>query len=171
MHRFTIRVYGILVNEKKQVLVSDEFIRGNYYTKFPGGGLEFGEGTRECLKREFKEEMDLEVEVGEHLYTTDYFQISAFNSEHQIISIYYMVKALEAIKAPLRKKTFDFDERQMAVYNATGETETFRFIDWNDFSADIVTLPIDKIAAQLVKEKLTATCPDTSGEPRKSTQI
>src|SRR5688572_7277330 len=162
MHRFTIRVYGILVNEKKQVLISDEFIRGNYYTKFPGGGLEFGEGTRECLKREFKEEMDLEVEVGEHLYTTDYFQISAFNSEHQIISIYYMVKALEAIKAPLRKKTFDFDERQMAVYNATGETETFRFIDWNDFSADIVTLPIDKIAAQLVKEKLTATCPDTS---------
>ena len=154
MHRFTIRVYGILVNEKKQVLVSDEFIRGNYYTKFPGGGLEFGEGTRDCLKREFKEEMDLEVEVGEHLYTTDYFQISAFNSEHQIISIYYMVKALEAIKAPLREKTFDFDERQMALYHATGETETFRLVEWDDFSVETVTLPIDKIATQMVKEKL-----------------
>ena len=154
MHRFTIRVYGILVNENKQVLVSDEFIRGNYYTKFPGGGLEFGEGTRDCLKREFREEMELEVEVGEHLYTTDYFQMSAFNSEHQIISIYYMVKALEAIKAPLREKTFDFDEKQMAVYHETGETETFRFIDWNDFSAESVTLPIDKIAAQIVKVKL-----------------
>ena len=153
MHRFTIRVYGILVNENKQVLVSDEFIRGNYYTKFPGGGLEFGEGTRDCLKREFKEEMDLEVEVGEHLYTTDYFQMSAFNSEHQIISIYYIAKALEPIKAPLRDKTFDFDEKQMAVYHATGETETFRFIDWDDFSADSVTLPIDKIAARMVKEK------------------
>ena len=151
MHRFTLRVYGILVNENKQVLVSDEYIRGNYYTKFPGGGLEFGEGTRDCLKREFKEEMDLDVEVGEHLYTTDYFQMSAFNSEHQIISIYYMVKALEAIKAPLREKTFDFDERQMEVYNATGETETFRFVEWDDFSADSVTLPIDKIAARLVK--------------------
>jgi hypothetical protein len=39
---FNIRVYGILINEQKQVLVADEFIRGNYYTKFPGGGLEFG---------------------------------------------------------------------------------------------------------------------------------
>ena len=59
---FTIRVYGILINEEKQVLVSDEFIRGNYYTKFPGGGLELGEGTRDCLKREFKEEMNLDVQ-------------------------------------------------------------------------------------------------------------
>ncbi len=153
MHRFTIRVYGILLNENKQVLVSDEFIRGNYYTKFPGGGLEFGEGTRDCLKREFKEEMDLTVEVGDHLYTTDYFQMSAFNPEHQIISIYYMVKALEEIKAPLREKLFDFDERQMAVYNATGETETFRFVDWHSFSDESVTLPIDKIAARMVKKK------------------
>ena len=154
MHQFTLRVYGILINANKQVLVSDEYIRGNYYTKFPGGGLEFGEGTRDCLKREFREEMDLDVEVGEHLYTTDYFQMSAFNPAHQIISIYYMVKALEEIKAPLREKNFDFDEKQMAVYHETGETETFRFIDWNDFSAESVTLPIDKIAAQIVKVKL-----------------
>src|SRR5215203_25897 len=66
MNLFNIRVYGILINEKKQVLVSDEFIRGSYYTKFPGGGLEFGEGTRDCLQREFMEEMNLKVEVGEH---------------------------------------------------------------------------------------------------------
>ena len=58
---FNIRVYGILINEKNQVLVADEYIRGGYYTKFPGGGLEFGEGTRDCLKREFKEEMNLKV--------------------------------------------------------------------------------------------------------------
>jgi len=153
MRLFTIRVYGILINDNKQVLVSDEYIRGNYYTKFPGGGLELGEGTRDCLKREFKEEMDLEVEIGEHLYTTDFYQVSAFNPEHQIISIYYMVKALEEIKAPLRDKIFDFDERQLAVYNDTGETETFRFIDWNIFSPERVTLPIDKVVAQLVKEK------------------
>lgn len=152
MSTFTIRVYGILVNEKKQVLVSDEFIRGNYYTKFPGGGLEFGEGTRDCLKRELKEEMDLEVEVGDHLYTTDYFQLSAFRPGQQIISIYYRLKALEAIKAPLRDKLFDFDEKQLVVYNQTGETETFRLIEWDDFSVESVTLPIDKIVARLIKE-------------------
>jgi len=150
---FNIRVYGVLVNEQKQVLVSDEYIRGNYYTKFPGGGLELGEGTRDCLKREFKEEMNLEVEIGEHLYTTDFYQESAFNPAHQIISIYYLVNALEEITVPLRAKEFDFDEQQMEVYNKTRMTETFRFIDWDNFSAENVTLPIDKIVAFMLKAK------------------
>src|ERR1700733_10521242 len=118
---FTIRVYGILMNEKKQVLLSDEFIRGKYYTKFPGGGLELGEGTRDCLKREFKEEMNLEVLVEDHIYTTDYFQMSAFNPADQIISIYYFAKALEPITVPLRNKEFDFDEQQMKIYKEKNE--------------------------------------------------
>lgn len=149
---FNIRVYGILINDKKQVLVSDEFIRGNYYTKFPGGGLELGEGTRDCLKREFKEEMNLDVEIGDHIYTTDYYQISAFNPAHQIISIYYYAKALEEIKAPLRNKEFDFDEDQLNIYKEKNEIETFRFIYWDLFSANSVTLPIDKIVADLIKK-------------------
>lgn len=153
MHYFNLRVYGILINEKKQVLVSDELIRGSYITKFPGGGLEFGEGTRDCLQREFMEEMYLQVTVGEHIYTTDFFQLSAFNPGHQIISIYYFANPLEEIKVPLRNKPFDFDEAQLKVYKATKETETFRFIDWNDFSAESMTLPIDKIVAAMIKEK------------------
>jgi 8-oxo-dGTP pyrophosphatase MutT (NUDIX family) len=148
---FNLRVYGILLGENKQVLVSDEFIRGGYYTKFPGGGLEFGEGTRDCLKREFMEEMNLNVQVGDHIYTTDYFQMSAFNAEHQIISIYYFVQALEPITAPLRQKPFEFDEQQLAIYKERGETETFRFINWDEFSETSVTLPIDKIVANMLK--------------------
>ena len=151
---FNIRVYGILINEKQQVLVSDEFIRGAYITKFPGGGLEFGEGTRECLQREFMEEMNLKVKVTDHIYTTDFYQQSAFNAAHQIISIYYFAKALEPITAPLRNKPFDFDEQQLKMYAETGETETFRFIDWNDFSEEAVTLPIDKYVVNLLKSKL-----------------
>jgi len=147
----TVRVYGILINEQRQVLVSDEHIRGNFYTKFPGGGLETGEGTRDCLAREFMEEMKLRVEVGDHIYTTDYFQESAFRPGDQIIAIYYFAKALEPITVPLRDKPFDFDMQQDAVYERTGETETFRFVNWEDFSADAVTLPIDKIVADMVK--------------------
>lgn len=150
---FNLRVYGILLGGNREVLVSDEFIRGNYYTKFPGGGLEFGEGTRDCLKREFKEEMDLEVEVGDHLYTTDFFQMSAFNPEHQIISIYYFVRPLEPIRAPLRTKPFDFDEREMKIYAEKKETETFRFIDRAAFSEESVTLPIDKVVARLLTSR------------------
>ncbi len=149
---FNIRVYGILINEARQVLVSDEYIRGSYITKFPGGGLEPGEGTRDCLKREFQEEMNLKVEVGEHIYTTDYYQVSAFNPEHQIISIYYFAKALENITMPLRTKAFDFDEEQMKVYQEKKEIESFRFLDWQDFSERSVTLPIDKIVAESIKK-------------------
>ena len=148
---FNLRVYGILVNEQQQVLVADEYIRGKFYTKFPGGGLEFGEGTRDCLKREFMEEMNLRVEIMDHIYTTDYFQMSAFNPSHQIISIYYFTKALELIKAPLRTKLFDFDERELKMYQDTGETETFRFINWDDFSEEAVTLPIDKLVCRMLK--------------------
>lgn len=152
---FNLRVYGVLINEKQQVLVSDELIRGMYITKLPGGGLEFGEGTRDCLRREFKEEMDLEVEITGHLYTTDFYQQSAFNPAHQIISIYYYARALEPIRVPLRDKPFDFDEQQLKVYEEKKETETFRFVDWNDFSEETLTLPIDKIVAGLVKQQFT----------------
>ncbi|MBK7562179.1 MAG: NUDIX domain-containing protein [Chitinophagaceae bacterium] len=153
MQYFNLRVYGILINDQKQVLVSDELIRGSYITKFPGGGLEFGEGTRDCLQREFMEEMGLKVTVNDHIYTTDYFQVSAFNPAHQIVSIYYWVTALEKIHTPLKIKPFDFDEQQLKVYEQTSETETFRFIDWDNFSASSVTLPIDRLVADLVKEK------------------
>jgi len=153
MFRFNIRVYGILINEQKQVLVSDELIRGNYYSKFPGGGLEYGEGTRDCLKREFHEEMNLKVEVAEHLYTTDHFQQSAFHPGHQIISIYYKVNALENISVRLSENAFDFDDAQMSIYKEKNETESFRFINWEDLSEESVTLPIDKIVVGIIKEK------------------
>jgi 8-oxo-dGTP diphosphatase len=152
MH-ISVRVYGILINEAKQVLVSDEYIRGNYFTKFPGGGLEVGEGTRDCLKREFKEEMNLDVVIGDHIYTTDFYQQSAFNPEHQIIAIYYYVKALEPIKVPIRSKPFDFDEAQLKIYDEVKQIETVRFIDWNIFSEETVSLPIDKIVAGKIKSK------------------
>ncbi|MFN6375473.1 MAG: NUDIX domain-containing protein [Chitinophagia bacterium] len=148
---FNLRIYGILITDDNQVLVSDEYIRGGYYTKFPGGGLEFGEGTRECLAREFMEEMNLPVRVGEHLYTTDFFQMSAFNPDHQIVSIYYRVYPLEEIKVPLRDRPFDFDEQQLAVYQEKRETETFRLVPMEEFHAGSVTLPIDKVVSEIVK--------------------
>ncbi len=148
---FNIRVYGILINEKRQVLVSDELIRGNYYSKFCGGGLEKGEGTIDCLIREFKEEMNLAIEVTGHLYTTDFYQQSAFNPQHQIISIYYYVRPLEKITVRLNDQPFQFDHDQMKLYEEKGETESFRFVNWEDFSDECVTLPIDKIVARMIK--------------------
>lgn len=152
MGMFNVRVYGILINEKKQVLVVDEFIRGEYYTKFPGGGLEIGEGTRDCLKREFREEMDLEVEIGEHFYTTDFYQVSAFNPSHQIISIYYLVNPTEDLDVPLQNE-IEFDQNKS--HENKEEIEGFRFVEWHKFSEDSVTLPIDKVAVKLIKERFS----------------
>lgn len=159
MKQFNIRVYGILINDQKQVLVSDELIRGQYYTKFPGGGLEIGEGTRDCLKREFMEEMDLTVEVLDHLYTTDFYQQSAFNPDHQIISIYYLVKPLEEITARISNTVFDFNHEQLESYKLNNEVETFRFIDWIDLKEESVTLPIDKVVVRLLKSSTHSPLP------------
>lgn len=150
MNRFNIRVYGILKDKNNRVLVSDELIRGEYFTKFPGGGLEFGEGTRDCLKREFKEETNLDVTIGEHIYTTDYFQMSAFNKDHQIISIYYWVHVDESVALETKTKLFDFLPHQIA--DTKGEYEVFRWIEWNELTAETVSLPIDKIVVNLIKQ-------------------
>jgi len=151
---FNIRVYGLLLNENQEILVSDELIKGKYYTKFCGGGLELGEGTHECVIREFREEMDLSIEVVEHLYTTDFYQQSMFNPAHQMMSIYYVVRALEPIKIKLKDTAFDFDDDQLKKHAEIGQTESFRFVPKDFFSPDLLSLPIDKIAAKVFKEKL-----------------
>lgn len=148
-----VRVYGILINEFNQILVSDELIKGSYFTKFCGGGLEEGEGTRDCLKREFMEEMGIEIEVKDHFYTTDFFQPNFFRKTDQILSIYYLVKALDKIEVKENKIAFDFNEAQQEKYKLTGQTETFRFIGLDKYSEEDMSLPIDKIVANMVKEK------------------
>jgi 8-oxo-dGTP diphosphatase len=151
MALFNVRVYGVLLDEEKRLLVSDEFIRGQYITKLPGGGLEIGEGTRDCLQREFKEETGLDVKVGEHLYTTDFFQISAFNQKDQIISIYYHVHSISPLILDVKEKPFDFAPHQIA--NPQGESEVFRWINWADIQPDSMTLPIDRVVMELIRQR------------------
>ena len=151
MALFNVRVYGVLLDEEKRLLVSDEFIRGQYITKLPGGGLEIGDGTRDCLQREFKEETGLDVKVGDHLYTTDFFQISAFNLTDQIISIYYHVHPISALILDVKEKPFDFAPHQIA--DPKGESEVFRWINWVDIHPDSMTLPIDRVVMELIRQR------------------
>jgi ADP-ribose pyrophosphatase YjhB (NUDIX family) len=147
-------VYGILLNEDQELLVSDEFIRGNYITKLPGGGLEIGEGTRDGLVREFMEEAGIEVHVGDHFYTTDFFQISAFNHKDQIISIYYLVHTADTKIIQTKEKAFDFLPQEVADPNGTAEH--LRWIPLNTVSEDAMTLPIDKVAIKMLIELFAA---------------
>jgi len=130
--RFNIRVYGIWIHEGK-LLVNEELIKDLVIHKFPGGGLEWGEGTVDCLKREYKEELGLDIEVGEHFYTTDYFQPSAYD-DSQIMSIYYYVTGI----APEQP------------YNHMPNERTY-WVDIETVSADTFTLPIDKRVGAMLK--------------------
>lgn len=95
--KFNIRVYGLLLDENK-ILVSTENIDGFQMLKFPGGGLEFGEGIKDCLIREFKEELDLDILIYEQIYITDHFIQSAFRKDEQVIAIYFWIDTYQDIK-------------------------------------------------------------------------
>jgi 8-oxo-dGTP pyrophosphatase MutT (NUDIX family) len=153
MPLFNVRVYGLLMDTQNRLLVSDEFIRGNYFTKLPGGGLEFGEGTRECLVREYMEETGLEVTIGDHIYTTDFFQISAFNNKDQIISIYYHVHCKNTNGIKTSEKVFDFTPDQTA--DNQREAESFRWVNFEDINEQTMSLPIDKVAIQIFKNSFS----------------
>ncbi len=152
MALFNVRVYGILMNENRSLLVSDEFIRGQYITKLPGGGLEIGEGTRDCLQREFLEETGLSVTVGEHIYTTDFYQLSAFNQRDQIISIYYQVHHDGPVQLEVKQQQFDFAPHQIA--DPLGESEVFRWIPQEMIHPDCMTLPIDKVVMEIIRQQV-----------------
>jgi 8-oxo-dGTP diphosphatase len=143
---FNVRVYAIVINDKNELLVSDEYHYGKYITKFPGGGLNFGEGTIDCLKREMLEETGSKAEVVSHFYTTDFFQRSAFNEFHQIISIYYNVRLLEPLKIGTKVNPFDFDE-------IVEDAQAFRWIPIEQLEENTFTLPIDKRVSMMLREK------------------
>ena len=148
MSHITVRVYGVLIDPGYGLLVSDEYIRGDYFTKLPGGGLEFGEGTRDCLVREFKEETGLDVTVGDHIYTTDFYQPSAFRAGDQILSIYYRVNPISLEPLKTRSKAFDFSPEEVADKN--GQAEHTRWISLDDLSEATMSLPIDKIVVNKI---------------------
>ena len=142
MSYFNVRVYGLLISENNEVLFSDEREYGMDFTKFPGGGVELGEGLIEALKREFMEECNVEVEVLAHFYTTDFYEKSSFN-DSQVISVYYLVKEVKPLALKFKSAVFDFDE---------GLCQSFRWVKIDDITADDVTFKTDKTVVALLKK-------------------
>jgi ADP-ribose pyrophosphatase YjhB (NUDIX family) len=128
---FNIRVYGIWI-EDGRLLVNEELIRGRRVIKLPGGGLELGEGAIEGLKREWMEELGLEIEVLSHYYTTDFFQQSAFD-DSQVISIYYLVRA----------------QAGSAIRNVMPGERTY-WMPLGEVREGTFTLPIDRLVGRML---------------------
>ena len=142
----TIRVYGLIL-ENGSILLTDEFRMGMKMTKFPGGGLDEGEGIIDCLKREIREELNSEITDYQHFYTTDFYQKSLFHPGNlQVINIYYLIK----IEKPYNFKTSDvrFDFEQLIE-----GAQTFRWVKSNELTEEDVDLPIDKHLIKLLRNK------------------
>ena len=142
MGLFNVRVYGILLDSDQRILISDEYEHQTYFTKFPGGGLEFGEGTIEGLKREFIEECQLPIEVIRHFYTTDFFIKSAFN-DTQVISIYYLIRALEPYKFRISEVPYDF-------FGEGDTRQAFRLVPLSQLKSAQMTFNVDQHVVQLL---------------------
>ena len=114
-------------------------------TKFPGGGLEFGESTIDCLKRECIEEFGQEFIVIKHLYTTDFFITSAFNHKQQLISIYYQIEPKNSVQFKVSSFLFDFEKVEGA--------QSFRWINIEEIEENTFTFQIDKEIGKRLKKK------------------
>jgi ADP-ribose pyrophosphatase YjhB (NUDIX family) len=145
MKQYTIRVYAIIEHEGK-ILLSDECIGDKYFTKFPGGGHEWGESFPETISRELREEADIEVEEVEHFYTTDFFVKSAFDADKQVVSIYYRTKVEDPSSIPSAEKEFDFDHNLQ-------KAEKFRWVSLKDLTEESVTFPIDKKVIEILSKQ------------------
>jgi len=137
-NRFTIRVYGLLFHQGK-VLLSRENIIGEVHTKFPGGGLEYGEGLKDCVERELKEEASIEVTATELFYLTEDFVKSSFHQKKQVISIYYR---LQASKDELGKISTG-DPSNSSLLENNGD-QVLYWCATSELHRQSIELPIDK---------------------------
>ncbi|MGD2180150.1 A/G-specific adenine glycosylase [Lusitaniella coriacea] len=65
---------AVIRNAQGQILIDrrlEEGLLGGLW-EFPGGKIEPGETVPACIKREIKEELGIEIEVGEHLISLDH---------------------------------------------------------------------------------------------------
>ena len=134
---FNVRVYALIIN-RDSILISRELIKGKEVLKFPGGGLEYGEGLIDGLQRESMEEMNQTLKNINHFYTTDFFQKCQFNKENQLISIYYSAELSSNLSNKLKKPIKD--------------QPVFIWRKINEFMEDELELPIDKHVFKLFKK-------------------
>tara|TARA_B100001059_G_scaffold60093_3_gene55625 strand:- start:20997 stop:21449 length:453 start_codon:yes stop_codon:yes gene_type:complete len=137
----TSRVYGFLINNSKQVLVSAERFNGIPLIKFPGGGVEWGEGLQEALIREFKEELKISIGVKENIYFNDFPVESVIDKRYQVQAFFYHVEPLE----PMRFSTV------LSLKPPEKNTENFIWVDLKNLNEELFTYEIEKEAVKALR--------------------
>lgn len=91
--RFNYRVAGVLIHENRLFVMTDE--RSPYYY-LPGGRVSMNEESTMAIKREIKEELDVEVEATQLLWIVENFFVEQQSQEqfHEI-GMYYLLQLTE----------------------------------------------------------------------------
>jgi len=96
-----IRIAAIIIKDKKLLL-----LKGIGYQELwtPGGKVEPGETDEDCLRREIKEEIG--VELFEMKFFKQYDRMSFYNPEKRLKQIVYLVKIKGEIKPDAEIESF-----------------------------------------------------------------
>jgi 8-oxo-dGTP diphosphatase len=141
---FNIRVYALIVNDNR-LLVSEEQHGSVFLRKFPGGGLQFGEGILQALHRELKEELNAEVENASLFSVTEDFVVSFLNNKQQVIGVHYLVE--------LKQDYSDEYLKNNHLELENGHIH-FKWMLLDNLTADDFTSPVDKVAFQKLQQYL-----------------
>ena len=154
VRRFNVRVYFFLLDRPlidgqpdpdSQVLLSDEFLSGKNCTKWPGGGLEFGEGPRECALREAEEELGQPIALGPLVHATGNFVRSSWRGEEQVLCQYYLATLISPVEFRVATE----------LHAYPGENaESFRWKPLSKVDKQDLTFEVDQDAIQALKDKL-----------------
>ena len=135
--RFNIRVYALIIHQDA-ILILKEPYAGEILYKFPGGGLEFGESLIDGLKRELKEELNLDLTEANHFYTQEEFLVSKFRANEQLLTIYYKAK-VDNIE--------DLTKFDQAI-------QELIWVPLKELSTNHVNLPIDQVVVKKLMSEL-----------------
>lgn len=135
------RVYGFIIHDG-EILISEEYHYNTFMRKFPGGGMEEGEEPQNCLKRELKEELGLNLEVEERVFSTPQPVVSVFNNTLLVQCIYFKVKVIPEMTQLYREEY---------LLPSTNGEERFKWVKLKAFEKDELTFKTDREAFEFLK--------------------
>lgn len=147
MARFNLRVYALITNEFNEILISDEYRFGQFFSKFPGGGVEANEGIKAALFRELKEEIQLDINSATLFYFNEFHQASAFDDSN-LVAFYYRVSIKkEELLVGAEQYEIPFFEEQ----------EKQRWVALQVLEVSDLTFPIDRMVLEKLQKEILFT--------------